>query len=85
MLINKNTIIVGTKIILVPYTLKHVGKYHQWMQCPILREETDSEELSIEEEIEMCKSWKNDEDKLTFIILSKELYDKNKDEVIFNF
>ncbi|CEF65479.1 N-acetyltransferase 9 [Strongyloides ratti] len=51
------------------------------MQCPILREETDSEELSIEEEIEMCKSWKNDEDKLTFIILSKELYDKNKDEV----
>uniref|UniRef100_A0A0K0FZZ3 N-acetyltransferase 9-like protein (inferred by orthology to a C. elegans protein) n=1 Tax=Strongyloides venezuelensis TaxID=75913 RepID=A0A0K0FZZ3_STRVS len=81
MLINKNTIVIGTKVVLVPYTFKHVEKYHRWMQCPVLRDETGSEELSYEEEIEMCESWRNDDDKLTFIMLSKEVFDKNKNEV----
>lgn len=54
---------------MVPYTPEHVPTYHGWMGDPWLQEMTASEPLSLEEEYNMCKSWQEDEDKLTFIVL----------------
>lgn len=56
------------KILLVPYTSQHVPTYHAWMQSPELRELTASEPLTLEEELEMQRKWREDGDKLTFII-----------------
>ncbi|TEB34409.1 hypothetical protein FA13DRAFT_1753896 [Coprinellus micaceus] len=69
---NVNQVLVGSKTVLVPYSALHVPKYHEWMLCEELRELTASEPLSLEEEYEMQQKWQVDEDKLTFIILSRE-------------
>ncbi|KAL5495892.1 hypothetical protein ACEPAI_1356 [Sanghuangporus weigelae] len=78
---NQNLAIVGEKVLLVPYRKEHVKvssswrssyiKYHEWMLDPELRELTASEPLSLEEEYEMQRKWQKDEDKLTFIVLSR--------------
>jgi RimJ/RimL family protein N-acetyltransferase len=73
---NYETILCGDKVVLVPYRPQHVEKYHQWMKCPFLLEMTGSEPLSYEEEVQMQISWKDDENKCTFILLSKELCSK---------
>ena len=39
-------------------------RYHNWMKCPELQELTASEPLTIDEEYEMQKSWRNDEDSI---------------------
>lgn len=69
MKINETTRIVSVKCELVPYEACHVPKYHQWMEDEEIRRLTGSERLSLEEEFEMQKSWREDADKLTFIIL----------------
>eukprot|EP01147_Barroeca_monosierra_P010566 gene10566-2690_t len=66
---NANITIVGEHVILVPYEPKHVEKYHAWMQSKELQELTASEPLSIEQEYKMQSSWRNDQDKCTFIVL----------------
>lgn len=71
MKLNYETCLIGPKTILVPYRPEHVKKYHEWMQSPFLLEMTASEPLSLEEEIEMQQSWKNDDNKCTFIVLAK--------------
>jgi len=43
------------------------------MQSAELRELTASEELTLEQEYAMQRSWQEDEDKLTFIILARPL------------
>mmetsp|Transcript_9295 Transcript_9295/g.56577 ORF Transcript_9295/g.56577 Transcript_9295/m.56577 type:complete len:202 (-) Transcript_9295:1181-1786(-) len=68
---NADIQIVGKKVVLVPYKKKHVQKYHEWMQDPSLQEATASEPLSIDEEYSMQKSWAEDEDKCTFIVLER--------------
>ncbi|KAL0069310.1 hypothetical protein AAF712_003675 [Marasmius tenuissimus] len=68
---NKNTVLIGEKVVLVPYETEHVPKYHEWMQDEETRLLTASEPLSLEEEFEMQRKWREDEDKLTFIILAK--------------
>lgn len=52
---------------------RHVPKYHKWMLDPHLLEMTGSEPLSLEEEIEMQQSWRDDNKKCTFIVLAIEL------------
>ncbi|KAJ2154023.1 N-acetyltransferase 9, partial [Coemansia sp. RSA 637] len=63
---------IGKQVILVPYEKEHVPKYHEWMKSPFLQEMTGSEPLSLDEEYAMQQSWRNDNDKCTFIVLSKD-------------
>ena len=81
MKINGNTRLEGTSVVLVPYREIHVQKYHEWMSSSELQELTASEPLSLEQEYDMQKSWYNDEDKCTFIILDKQLYETTHDEI----
>ena len=71
MLENWTTSIRGSRVVLVPYRRDHVAKYHEWMQSAELQELTGSEPLSLEEEFRMQESWRTDQDKCTFIVLSK--------------
>eukprot|EP00116_Pleurobrachia_bachei_P010803 sb/3471065/ len=70
MKINQEIMIRGDKVSLVPYRAHHVERYHHWMEDKELQELTASEPLSLEEEYEMQKSWAQDEDKLTFVVIS---------------
>ncbi|XP_012265274.2 N-acetyltransferase 9-like protein [Athalia rosae] len=81
MKVNEKTRLVGKNVILVPYTATHVQKYHEWMKSPELQHFTASEPLTLEQEYAMQKSWFEDEDKCTFIILDKSRYDKTHSEI----
>ncbi|KAK1945931.1 N-acetyltransferase 9-like protein [Phytophthora citrophthora] len=69
---NAGVVITGQQVTLVPYEKEHVPKYHNWMKDPWLQEMTASEPLSIEEEFKMQKSWREDAEKCTFIVLAKD-------------
>ncbi|KAH8284134.1 hypothetical protein KR054_010845 [Drosophila jambulina] len=81
MRLNEKTKVLGRRVILVPYEARHVPKYHDWMSSETLRQLTASEELTLEEEYEMQRSWREDSDKLTFIILDAGIYAQNQDEI----
>lgn len=81
MRINENTQIVGKNVTLVPYEAKHVAKYHEWMKSSELQELTKSEPLTLDEEYAMQKSWREDEDKLTFLVLSRSEFETTNDEI----
>uniref|UniRef100_A0AAG5DIH2 N-acetyltransferase domain-containing protein n=1 Tax=Anopheles atroparvus TaxID=41427 RepID=A0AAG5DIH2_ANOAO len=81
MKLNGNLKIVGTKVILVPYESKHVETYHEWMKNEELQQLTASEPLTLDEEYQMQKSWREDEDKCTFLILDRERFEKTNDEI----
>ncbi|KAL7373079.1 hypothetical protein ABVT39_027111 [Epinephelus coioides] len=72
MKINENTLLEGHRVVLVPYNAEHVPRYHEWMKSPELQQLTASEPLTLEQEYDMQKSWREDDDKCTFIILDKE-------------
>ena len=63
-----NYIVKGENILLMPYQKEFIPKYNNWMQDDELLEQTGSEMLTLEEEIENQKSWLNDPHKTTFII-----------------
>ncbi|KAJ5532307.1 hypothetical protein N7494_008859 [Penicillium frequentans] len=67
MLLNAETAISTSKVLLVPYSTWHVPRYHEWMQDEEIQEATASEPLTLEEEYSMQRSWRQDADKLTFI------------------
>ncbi|SCV68414.1 BQ2448_535 [Microbotryum intermedium] len=71
MLENQSIALLGPRVILVPYRRHHVERYHEWMSDPAVREATASEPLTLQEEFEMQESWRVDEDKMTFIVLSQ--------------
>ncbi|XP_057377473.1 alpha/beta-tubulin-N-acetyltransferase 9-like [Daphnia carinata] len=81
MKINRQTKITGDLVFLVPYREIHVPRYHEWMSSEELQKLTASEPLSLEQEYEMQKSWADDEDKCTFIVLDKAKYEETNDEV----
>ncbi|KIX97777.1 uncharacterized protein Z520_06555 [Fonsecaea multimorphosa CBS 102226] len=75
MRINEHTCVSTTKVVLVPYSAHHVPKYHGWMKDPEIQEATASEPLRLEEEYAMQRSWREDADKLTFIICRPHRHD----------
>lgn len=77
----KNATITGDRVVLVPYRRLHVLKYHEWMKQEELQYLTGSEPLTLDEEYQMQRSWATDEDKCTFIILDKNLYQTVGNEV----
>ncbi|XP_078230714.1 alpha/beta-tubulin-N-acetyltransferase 9 isoform X22 [Callithrix jacchus] len=72
MRLNQNTLLLGKKVVLVPYTSEHVPRYHEWMKSEELQRLTASEPLSLEQEYAMQRSWREDADKCTFIVLDAE-------------
>eukprot|EP00092_Neocalanus_flemingeri_P013097 GFUD01014113.1.p1 GENE.GFUD01014113.1~~GFUD01014113.1.p1 ORF type:complete len:198 (+),score=79.12 GFUD01014113.1:43-636(+) len=78
---NWTTQIVGNKVVLVPYREAHVVKYHKWMKSEELQELTGSEPLTLEQEKEMQKTWREDKDKCTFIVLNKESLHNSGEEI----
>ncbi|KAK6529079.1 hypothetical protein TWF694_004297 [Orbilia ellipsospora] len=68
MKLNESVSIITNKLVLVPYEASHVATYSEWMSSEALREATASERLSLPEEYAMQKSWRQDADKLTFIL-----------------
>ncbi|TBU22212.1 GNAT domain-containing protein [Dichomitus squalens] len=79
---NEKTVILHPDVILVPYRYDSIiaSKYHEWMTSEELRELTASEPLTLEEEYEMQRKWQEDEDKLTFILLSGMSFDAKEDD-----
>jgi len=80
MKINQFTVLVGQHVLLVPYEAYHVLKYHEWMKDEELQTLTASEGLSLEEEYAMQLSWREDEDKCTFIVLDRKTFEESKVE-----
>ncbi|KAL4447998.1 hypothetical protein ABPG75_005217 [Micractinium tetrahymenae] len=72
---NANLVIRGQRVLLVPYRRDHVPRYHEWMQDGQLQELTASEPLSLEEEYGMQRSWREDLEKCTFILLDPDFPD----------
>uniref|UniRef100_A0A915CBD8 N-acetyltransferase domain-containing protein n=1 Tax=Parascaris univalens TaxID=6257 RepID=A0A915CBD8_PARUN len=81
MRVNAGIKVIGKQVILVPYEACHVNKYHRWMEDAELRQQTASDRLTLEREYEMQRSWREDDDKCTFIILSRSLIDEGYDEL----
>ncbi|KAG8229232.1 hypothetical protein J437_LFUL001477 [Ladona fulva] len=81
MRLNSQTALRGKGVILLPYERMMVPKYHDWMKSPELLLLTASEPLTLEEEYDMQNKWLQDEDKCTFIVLDRDAYEKNKDEI----
>jgi RimJ/RimL family protein N-acetyltransferase len=71
MLLNEDVVLESASgcLRLVPYQTEHVPLYHEWMSSPELLRLTASEPLSLEEEYCSMQAWRDDPDKLTFIIL----------------
>ncbi|RPA85614.1 hypothetical protein BJ508DRAFT_302867 [Ascobolus immersus RN42] len=70
--LNEHTALVNNKVLLVPYEARHVPAYHEWMGDEDLLQATASERLTLEQEYDMQKSWRQDSDKLTFIICEED-------------
>ncbi|GAB7332977.1 hypothetical protein MBLNU13_g04676t1 [Cladosporium sp. NU13] len=68
MRVNEHIALSTSKVLLVPYSAHHVPTYHAWMQDADLQAATASEPLSMTEEYDMQRSWRTDNDKLTFIV-----------------
>ena len=60
---NYRACLSGGGVVLVPYRPEHVETYHAWMQSTHLLEVTGSEPMTLEEEVDMQRSWLEDDDK----------------------
>ncbi|KAF9692351.1 hypothetical protein EKO04_009474 [Ascochyta lentis] len=79
MKINEHSSIITPRILLVPYSAHHVPTYHEWMQDEEIQKATASEPLTLEEEYSMQRSWREDGDKLTFIVCAHPCEQYNTD------
>ncbi|KAK4560933.1 hypothetical protein LTR86_004888 [Recurvomyces mirabilis] len=82
MRLNASQAISTPKLLLVPYSAHHVPTYHTWMQDPDLQAATASEPLTLKEEYAMQRSWREDKDKLTFIICLPRANDASAERVL---
>ncbi|EWC46296.1 hypothetical protein DRE_04467 [Drechslerella stenobrocha 248] len=73
MRLNEDVSIITNKLVFVPYEASHVETYSRWMASETLREATASERLSLPEEYAMQASWREDADKLTFVLCMPSL------------
>ncbi|XP_044156158.1 N-acetyltransferase 9 isoform X1 [Bufo gargarizans] len=80
MRVNEDTALRGHRVLLVPYEPHHVPRYHEWMKSEELQKLTASEPLTLEQEYDMQRSWREDNDKCTFIILDRERWDQGSPE-----
>ncbi|XP_063816750.1 alpha/beta-tubulin-N-acetyltransferase 9 isoform X2 [Pseudophryne corroboree] len=76
MRVNEDTALRGQRVLLVPYEPHHVPRYHEWMKSEELQKLTASEPLTLTQEYDMQRSWREDSDKCTFIILDSIQWDK---------
>ncbi|XP_056406089.1 alpha/beta-tubulin-N-acetyltransferase 9 isoform X1 [Hyla sarda] len=76
MRVNEDTVLKGHRVLLVPYEPHHVPRYHQWMKSEELQKLTASEPLTLDQEYDMQHSWREDNDKCTFIILDRIQWDQ---------
>ncbi|XP_072260048.1 alpha/beta-tubulin-N-acetyltransferase 9 [Pyxicephalus adspersus] len=76
MRVNEDTVLRGQRVMLVPYEPHHVIRYHEWMKSEELQKLTASEPLTLEQEYDMQHSWREDNDKCTFIILDAVRWDQ---------
>ncbi|XP_077107614.1 alpha/beta-tubulin-N-acetyltransferase 9 isoform X1 [Ranitomeya variabilis] len=76
MRVNEDTVLRGQRVLLVPYDPHHVPRYHEWMKSEELQKLTASEPLTLDQEHDMQRSWREDSDKCTFIILDREQWDQ---------
>lgn len=74
----KNVVMKSVQVVFVPYKRIHVDKYHQWMMRPELQYLTGSEPLTLEEEYAMQEKWVNDPDKITFILLDRQMFESSE-------
>ncbi|XP_067913922.1 N-acetyltransferase 9 isoform X4 [Heterodontus francisci] len=66
MRLNEEVFLEGRLAALVPYSAKHVLRYHQWMKSEELQKLTASEPLTLEQEYQMQRSWREDADKPSY-------------------
>ncbi|XP_069785397.1 alpha/beta-tubulin-N-acetyltransferase 9 isoform X6 [Narcine bancroftii] len=66
MRLNEDVVLLGQLAALVPYSTRHVPRYHQWMKSEELLKLTASEPLTLEQEYQMQRSWQEDDDKPSF-------------------
>ncbi|KAG9473638.1 hypothetical protein GDO78_004115 [Eleutherodactylus coqui] len=76
MRVNEDAVLRGQRVLLVPYEPHHVPRYHEWMKSEELQKLTASEPLTLEQEYDMQRSWREDGDKCTFIILDRGRWDQ---------
>uniref|UniRef100_A0A8C5R4W4 Alpha/beta-tubulin-N-acetyltransferase 9 n=1 Tax=Leptobrachium leishanense TaxID=445787 RepID=A0A8C5R4W4_9ANUR len=76
MRVNEDAVLRGQRVLLVPYEPHHVPRYHEWMKSEELQKLTASEPLTLEQEYDMQRSWREDADKCTFIILDALRWDQ---------
>ena len=65
---NASTVIIGRRVCLLPYLPAHIERYHAWMQDEELLRLTGREPLTLEEETQNQQSWREDPNKVTFIV-----------------
>ncbi|XP_073444095.1 alpha/beta-tubulin-N-acetyltransferase 9 isoform X3 [Dendrobates tinctorius] len=63
MRVNEDTVLRGHRVLLVPYDPHHVPRYHEWMKSEELQKLTASEPLTLDQEYDMQRSWREDSDK----------------------
>lgn len=78
-MINESVLVESEYLRLVPYVKGFTPTYHRWMCDPELLALTESEPLTLEEELENQASWLHATDKLTFLLLAPSTADATTD------
>lgn len=64
----------GKNILLIPYEPKHVPMYNGWLQSEEIQTLTETEPCTLSEEYEYQKSWEEDNQQTSNILIVVELF-----------